>query len=120
MRILFLLLFINCSAIKIQIQNGIDKEGIDIWDQNVLYVCKPIIRPDIYVYSVNKLHNNKAGMIRIENNYAIIFLRINHENILAHEFGHYLGYKHNDNPKSIMYQYISTNKKLKTYIEFKE
>ena len=48
----------------------------------------------------------------------LAFLFVLAFSITIHEFGHFLGFDHSDDPDSIMYYPTDTNRKLTSFMEF--
>ncbi|MFW9878348.1 MAG: hypothetical protein ACFFG0_35140 [Candidatus Thorarchaeota archaeon] len=130
--ILITLLF-NCSnSIKVYIDEELSKEGIDIWEQNVKYVelCSigdVFFQPDVCIYKKDRpklTSNNILGACYCKgddrNKKPInIHIYVNNNVVIAHEFGHYLGYDESTTAGSIMCgSVLYTNMPLEWFNEF--
>ena len=112
------LFLINCAKqiikleepIKIYIEKDISKKGIEVWDKKVIWVD---IKedPDVMILKTNQLPNPRWDAVQrhIYTWYGklekpvYIFLKKPYDVIIAHEFGHLLGYKDDcSDKKSIM------------------
>lgn len=113
-----------CGGIRIKINcQDLPERGISIWEKDYQFVT---LFPDLIIDRTNQMmvnkENGKTNLVakHIPNSWGpdkIILFWI-HENVLAHEMGHFWGYEHSDDTNSIMYPSANTNRDLSTFIEF--
>lgn len=128
---------INCNRqiitlkepIKIYIEKDIPKTGIKIWDKQVIWV-DTTDNPDVMIIKTNKLPDDK--WFAMEQHFTTIlgqlkkpcyiYVKKINNIVIAHEFGHLLGYDENCKDKrSIMCpSYAAIHKPLNWFTEFKD
>jgi hypothetical protein len=131
----FILLLVNCSSkIKIYLdeeEGEISKKGIDIWNQDIKYVDfvmgDVFFQPDVHIIKRSWRNWNILGECKWDGESekpkpVLIIIYTNHDVVIAHEFGHFLGYKDNtNNSNSIMYSsYDNLDRGLNQFDEFKD
>jgi len=108
---------------RVYVQPGIDIQGIEAWGEDVRYVTETGAPTVTFRISEDlDCGDSAAGCctqqlfsdkIEIRESYR------KNQATIAHEFGHYLGYDHTDDPNSIMYGGGVGNRPLEFFDEFR-
>lgn len=88
--------------------------------------------PDVFIIYTNSIYNMKESYIGVEQaieinvdayslrlSPSVIYVETNHPAVIAHEFGHSLGKRHNNDTNSIMYPRLRLSRSVSNYKEFK-
>ena len=111
--LILIFLFFNCTKnhILVELDDELDRDGIDIWGRSIRYTWNLFQSPDITIEKGDPSDDfNKYIGYHYKDEKRIV-VKYNKAALIAHEFGHYLGMKHTINPESIMYWYkvLTTN-----------
>lgn len=126
--ILSILLFSCCSdKIKVYMDDGLSKEGVKAWGRDIKFMDHVVgdvfNQPDVMITFDPDLKLLGACYwdgVSEKPKTMIIQVRVNNDVVIAHEFGHFLGYFDNEEYGSIMFpSYEFTNKPLSWFNEFK-
>ncbi len=126
---ILIILIIGCSnKLNVYTDDSISKNGIDIWQESIRYVdmCQIIYKMDICMkyrpdHSNRTDHRILGSAIKNwdSDDTTLIMIYTNNDVVIAHEFGHALGYSHNDNTNSIMHSKTKLNRQLESFKEFR-
>lgn len=122
---LFLMVSCSKSYYTVYIDEGLSTKGIEAWGVPVKYVHNTGIgdffsKPGIEIYLKVYKNNTTLGETFVDDDPIIIYIYYTNDVVIAHEFGHALGYKHNNISNSIMNPNANNlNKPLSWFKEFK-
>jgi hypothetical protein len=125
--ILFILIISTSCTQRMWVEEGINMEGILIWDDEDLVIVSDKNDANVIVYTVEDMGTTKcgehAGGCYIWGNIGPNEIQIKADLktnpvVIAHERGHHLGYDHNDSKDSIMYYLLNPEKSIYDFDEF--
>jgi hypothetical protein len=115
---LILLVFSCSKGIRVNLDKHLQPTGVEIWGHKIIYTA---FFPDVTIENGDpNTFGVQWNIGRYYEDENLIIVLYDNPNLIAHEFGHFLGYFHSDNSNSIMYPKIDRKKDLYSYVEFSD